>query len=668
MMNYKEVLQSVGYPEDVMVLDFETYYDSEYSLTKMSTVEYILNSKFEMLGLGYYWIPGDKDAVSVLDFLPPLDIEDYLNMTDWNRHTCVVNNGFFDVTILKEKYGCVPKYIIDTKDLAKHYDARMSHKLKDLAEMFKLPPKGDTSQFKGLHFKDLNPIQWQSLVDYNRTDLEDTFEVFKILLPYLSFAEDELKLARHTLNLYLNPKIKFDKDTAIKLMKDMEAERDKIIKKSGHTEKQLSGNISFEQLLRAALPEGELPPTKPGKKGNMLALAKNDEGLRYLLNHEDEKVRNLVQARQAVKSWPLHIKRIVNLGLQARTSDDWLLRIPLNYYAGHTGRWGGTEGINTQNFGSTGRAGKGTHELIAKVRELLTAPDGYKFVIVDSAQIEARVLAWLAGQEDLIQGFANSEDIYSKFASRLFGVEVRKPKKDDEPAAAKILTIRRGFGKDAILGCGFGMGSDKFYERCLQNQDLRPLFDSEQYDYSFIDGLIKTYRSTYTRIPEFWSLVERCFKQVVKFPGQPIGIFYDAFAGQLGVAQNELNNCLLTFWKQGDMVCLQLPSGRILYYRHASIDNKGGIKWHWGNLWGGSITENIVQSVARDLLAFWILEFEKRSLPVVLHTHDEIVAISLDKQASFNYNVAMNIMKRCPAWATGIPLDAEGGVSGKYSK
>jgi DNA polymerase bacteriophage-type len=286
------------------------------------------------------------------------------------------------------------------------------------------------------------------------------------------------------------------------------------------------------------------------------------------------------------------------------------------------------------------------------------------FIIVDSAQIEARILAWLAGQENLLDGFRNGEDIYSVFATRLFGCEVRKPKETDSDSDKRILKIRRGFGKDAILGCGYGMGAKTFFERCRQNPDLRPLFDSGEYDFIFIENLIKTYRTTYTAIPKLWSVLEKCFKWVIKYPHE--FVYYPHKKGW------KTDRHLLTFWndKKGT-ICLQLPSGRILYYRRARLvqEQRGSnIAWHWGHLWGGSIVENVVQAIARDLLGYWILEFEKEGLPVVLHSHDEIVSLVPKRQAREYLAFAITIMSHGPDWAEGLPLDAEGEISERYKK
>ncbi|GAG94430.1 unnamed protein product, partial [marine sediment metagenome] len=127
----------------------------------------------------------------------------------------------------------------------------------------------------------------------------------------------------------------------------------------------------------------------------------------------------------------------------------------------------------------------------------------------------------------------------------------------------------------------------------------------------------------------------------------------------------------LLFWNQNGTVHLQLPSGRTLTYRHCRVKSQGGyskIKWQWGTLWGGSITENIIQSIARDLLGYWILEYEKNNLPVVLTAHDEIISLVPKTEAEGDLQLAINMMSQGPDWAKGLPLDAEGELSDAYKK
>ena len=154
------------------------------------------------------------------------------------------------------------------------------------------------------------------------------------------------------------------------------------------------------------------------------------------------------------------------------------------------------------------------------------------FIIADYSSIEASVLSWLSGQDDLTADFAKNIDAYSKFATRLFGVPIRKPVEDDPKPVADYLSIKRGFGKDAILGCGYGMGAGTFYDRCLSNDSLRPLFDAGTYDMLFISKLIKTYRGTYTKIPQLWRTIEKAFRWVIKYP--KTGVYY--YGGKLEAA------------------------------------------------------------------------------------------------------------------------------------
>jgi DNA polymerase len=296
-----------------------------------------------------------------------------------------------------------------------------------------------------------------------------------------------------------------------------------------------------------------------------------------------------------------------------------------------------------------------------------------KFIIVDSAQIEARELAWISGQNDLVKGFADGEDIYSAFATRLFGGEVRKPKDSDEPEAARLLSIRRGFGKDAILGCGYGMGTNTFFDRCRQNESLRPLFDTGTYDWDFIDRLIKTYRSTYTRIPNFWRTIEKCFRWVTKYPNEKMEYYIPGddftFKGTVVTNIKARLEPTLRFWKEGSTTIIQLPSGRRLFYRYAAVNPKDkSLRYIWGPLWGGTLTENVIQAICRDLLAGWLLECERQGIHIVLHLYDELVGCVEEDKAEWALGEMKRIMTTGPDWAVGLPLGVEGEIAECYEK
>ncbi len=691
-MDYKEILKSAGFPTEILVIDFESYYDTDYTLSKMSTVEYVTSPKFEFTGVGFEILNHPKAAGPKFISGPNVEwaIERLQRTFGKHLHNCILvaKNCKFDMLILAEKFGIYPAYPLDIEDLSRTYDSRMSQKLKDLATYFKLSkPKGDTKQFKGLHYGEMSEEVRTNLAEYGRTDIEDETALLKILLPYVSNPGFELALARHTLNMYLKPVFNLDYTLAGETIQAMDKELEATMQLVGYTKDEISGTLSFTEIMLAALSRlspKEILPVKAGKPtinmvallgkpGVIPALAKTDEGFKQLINHKDAKIRNLMKAKVAIKSWPNWIKRVNSMAAQCKASGD-KLRIPLKYYGGHTGRWSGTEKINVQNLGGRGR-GTALHPLIGQVRNLLIAPDGYKLVIADSAQIEARLLAWLAGQDDLIKGFANGEDIYSVFASTLFGEKVWKPTDEEKKTSdGKIAAIRRGFGKDAILGCGYGMGTLTFFTRCRESDSLRPLFDSGEYDWDFIDGLIKTYRKTYSKIPAFWRSIEKAFRFVCRYPQEAMWYsteFQKSDGLSLMRCKGDAISYMLKFWKSGSTVNIQLPSGRVLYYHHAKVSVKGDISYHRKPsyaTWGGSLVENIIQSIARDLLGYWILECEKWRMPVILHCHDEIVSYSETGNADVDLESAILIMSKGPTWAEGLPLAAEGCVSDCYVK
>lgn len=667
----KDILKEAGYPMPVLVLDFETYFDKDYSLKKMSIMEYIQDKRFDFTGLGVQ-VPSGKtlfaEKFGVRQLI--LDLEQ-LYGNQFRNVTVVVKNARFDIQILKEICYIVPPYIIDIEDLSRFYDSRMRHDLKTLAKTFKLPAKGDTMQFKGLHYEDMSAEQKKALREYCLGDVDLESQLFELLLPYMSNPKFELWLARHTLDLTLNPVVDFDFALAKQLKEEMQTELDVCLNKVQWIEqpkksvlKVLNTKILFPQILQKELPVGEKLPLKKGKPtkkmielwgpGLIPALAKADEAFQALLVHPNQRVRELCEAKAAAKSWPAHIKKITTMETSALCHAG-LLPIGLKYYGGHTGRWSGTGGWNPQNLGGRGRAGKANHPLISKVRGLLRAPKGCVFGIVDSAQIEARVLAWLAGETKLIEGFARGEDIYSNFGTELFGHLIYKAAADDPGPVQEILKVKRGFAKDGILGCGYGMGPIKFYANCRANESLRPLFDSGEYDFEFIKKLIYTYRDTYSKIPELWRLVERSFKRAVKYP-------------DLHSLTNTPN--WLKFEKR-DLVYIQLPSGRELIYRHCRIKRTTrGSELRWGDthIWGGALVENIVQAIARDLLAYWIYITEQAGIQVVLSSHDEIVTVLPERDAELQLQQMINIMCVGPEWADGLPLGAEAELSDVYKK
>ena len=633
-----DILKSCGYPTDTLVLDCESYFNKDFNLQKMSTYEYVSDDRFEVLG----WATKRNNEPAEFHIELPQHIQ-------WKNTTVVMHNAPYDALVLAIHYSLHPSFIIDTLDLARHIEPRWSNKLADLCKRHGLKAKGDTSQFKGLHRNDFTGQQWVDLIEYAINDAEREYDLLQLLLPKLSNPRFELEVARYTRNLFIKPVLHFNMNRAEKLKIEMQAEVQKVVVQADLTETQLRSNKFFELQIREALGSEE-PPMKQGKKGPMLAIAKTDPGYAYLLNHPNDQARHLMEARVAVKSWPLHMKRVDRLCSTFEHAEK-RLPVPLRYYGGHTGRWSGCEGINLQNLPARG------HSLVNQIRTLIEAPKGCSLVIIDFSQIEARVLDLLAEQNNMLRAFAEGRQIYCEFASKLIGHKVRKPKKTDNKVVAEWHGNYRQMGKIGILGCGYGMGA----EHCIT-------FAKNTYkiDLTMAEAtrLIKLYRTTHPMVVLFWEKVERAFRMATQ-TGQAYELSYG-----------------LRFFREGNATVIQLPSSRRLYYTEAKVEgtarhpqlvmpNPAAKKPSRGNaiwFWGGYLVENIVQAASRDILAEAVLKIEELGVRVPLIVHDDMSVVVPEKEVETYRTQIEDIARTPPVWASGLPVDIDCIISRTYMK
>jgi DNA polymerase len=209
------------------------------------------------------------------------------------------------------------------------------------------------------------------------------------------------------------------------------------------------------------------------------------------------------------------------------------------------------------------------------------------------------------------------------------------------------------------------MGPQKFYDRCLSNVTLKPHFDSGEYTFSFVEKLIKSLRIKYSKIPAFWTNIEKAFRWVVKYPHERTGV------------SNWINdNCLqndmrLQFWNDNGVVNIQLPSTRCLKYPQARIIKdkwNGKLKYKKYYLWGGAITENVVQAIARDIFVEGVLRLDAAGVPVILRSHDEVVILLSEKDAEKKLQKAIDIFCHKPSWAQDLCITGEGELTKFYKK
>lgn len=648
---WKQVLQECGYPTRVVVVDSETYFDEEYSLKNMSQVGYILDERFEELA----WVYKFEDGHPHFEWRQRYHKDQLGDYAD--KFTFVMHHAQFDAAILAYRYGLHPKYIVDTLALSRAWKARCSHSLKDLASLVGAEPKGDTQTFKGWTFRERyyksdrskqpkqRPIMTNEMLaqleEYAGNDAEITWKLFEYLLPRLSNPQQELALMDHTLRLYTKPTLRFDIPAGEALKVKMQAELDKAVAKTGLPIEDISGNLSFEQKLTRALEDAHDNPLaylKVAKKGLKLAEAKDDVAREWLLHHQDERVRDLFNARVAVKSWPLHIGRVDNI-LALAKSTSGLAPIYLRYHGAHTGRYSGGDDLNFQNMGKNG--------LIGEIRHLIVPPSDHKLLIVDLAQIEARVLAWLAGQDDLIVAFRDDADPYSDFATDFYKSPVRRPRKGGIPTVEKLMDQRRQFGKTAILGLGYGMGAEHLAEVATQK--------GIPTDIPTAKSAVDLYRRKYAEIPRLWNEVERLF----------------ARAGTSGRLQQ--SNQGIRFSSRPDCkVVITLPNGRELHYHRVTFPDRKINVWddklgYPVPTWGGSLVENLCQAIARDILTAGTIELEELGWHTALSVHDEVVLV-IPESVVEAIPAVHSVMCRNRSWHDGLPLAIEVKIADRYGK
>lgn len=662
------------------VVDFETFYDSKgkYSLrTKdMSYPEYIHDKRFSVHCLGVY-PDGEEPYIAWGDEGVKAALE---------RHKddiFVVHNGFFDLGVMAWRYNFHPAYVIDTLLLANHVlgSARDNHGSKnDLASLaVKLGlsiQKGDLSFSDGA--KVLDEMQRALMEVYLKKDLLVTRGVVDALLPQVSNPDFELWVADHTLRMYTDRPLPIDMGLVERTRK-LVNERLKERRDAAAVEPiVLSSNKQFAEELTRRLEAGGLKlPMKvsPTTGERIPALAKGDPGFMALTTCPVQPVVDLVRGRLVERSATQALSRLDKLAFYNSIGG---MRTHLVYYGAHTGRWAAGGGFNLQNLTSPDRATDPVdREIAASIRAAITAgidPDTGEelvFVSADAAQIEARVLAWLANEPAILEAFAAGADIYSQFISGATGEDIRKPKAGDSPELSARLKLWRHVGKESVLGLGFGMGVDKFRVRLSdpKNPAVAKLVESGPLTQEFVAGLVKTYRETYRNIVDFWYDLNRAF-------------MWAKDGRQVKVGK-------LTLGKAGrQAVYVKLPSGRKLYYRDIRRESytgkatftttKGGergtrkeFEWKHGGgqrIYGGLLAENVTQAVARDVLAYSIWEMEQAGFPVVVHIHDELVCRVPKSRADEALKSLLRSLSTGPEWTSGLPLAAEGGVKSNLGK
>lgn len=620
---------------NLITLDFESYYDGKKRLgfKTQTTEEYVRDSRFEVIGVGVKVNDGPETWFSG----SAKEISDHLNSYDWAGSALLCHNTLFDGCILSWRFGIKPAYLLDTLSMARAiHGVEAGGSLAKLAERYNLGKKGDeVVAAEGKRLKDFTPAELAQYGEYCKNDVDLTFRLFQELSS--DFPQDELDLIDMTLRMFTEPVFEVDDALLIDRLDEVQQEKQGVLRglmgrMECDTEEAVRKKLASNKQFAAVLEEnGVKCPMKPSKTTGKqtYALAKNDEGFLALTEHENPYIQQLCAVRLGTKSTieESRVQRFIDIGKRNKGR----LPIPLKYYGAHTGRWAGMDKVNFQNLPSRDKKKKA-------LKNSVVAPDGYVVINCDSSQIEARVLVWLAGQDDVVEQFRKGEDVYSVFATKIY----------DRPIS-KANPVERFVGKTCILGLGYGTGAIKLQHTLKTSPPGAIVTEDEAKEF------VKTYRDTNDKVIDLWKEGDKAIKDLASWPKAMKPFWYGE------------NKCLMVT-KEG----IRLPNGLYIRYPDLKLDtNEAKSQYIYASrkgpvsLWGGALVENVVQALARIVVGQQMIEIHKR-YPVKLTVHDAAVVIVKEEEQTEALAYIVECMSKPPDWAKGLPVACEANVGKSY--
>lgn len=661
----------------VLTLDFETAYgvhpetQEKITLTHMTNEEYVRHPLFHVFGVGLKHGAGASVWYAEDDILPAL------RSIDWENTVAVAHHAQFDGSILHWLYGIKPKFWLDTLSMTRAVYPWISASLASIAEHLGLKAKGD-ALVRTRNKWQLTPQELEELGDYCKDDLDITWEVFSRLKEH--FPQSELRLIDLTVRMFTEPKIKIGRQVLLEeYRRELRAKRSFLVR-SGTSRGVLLSNNKFAECLREL---GVDPPTKisPRTGKETWAFAKTDEGLTLLQKHPKEEVRWLVEARLGVKSTikETRTKRFYKIGTRGA------FPVYLRYYGARSGRWSGGDRQNAQNLNRYDPSDKESGAL----RRSWVAPPGYVFGVADLSQIEARLLAYWAGQKDLLEVFRSGGDPYNFMASQLYGRPVDRKNNPEDKTPGMV-------GKAVVLGCGYSAGWRMFQEVMRVGFLGMPgvVFDKSYVDALGIDvtRVLKArehrgndartlYEAALELRPKHVSLRDHLIHCAVtktiidRYRAANKKIIYlwreagDALASvQAGTTVEIGNHSLATTIRDG----IRLPNSMLVQYHRLKRSKEGWVylsnkkSKEWSYIYGGKVVENVTQGVARIILSDQMLQIAKFAR-IVSMSHDEIITLLPVSEAAAQMDEIKKIMTAPATFAPGLPLACEGGINECYA-
>ena len=614
-------LEVNGVTYDVVTLDYETFYGKDYTLSgKINTSEYVRDDRFHVHGVAIkkgngktLWYTGRNIALALKEI-------------DWSKTAMVGHNTAFDGFITSEVYGHKPAFYVDTLSMSRATRGHATrHDLDTVAKAFGHGGKVKRDALANTKDKvQLTKDEEAKLGGYAVDDVDDTYRIFWDMYPHVP--DDELRLIDITMRMFCDPVLEIDIPRVKAELENELGAKAAALLRSGAQVDDLMSNDKFARLLQAA--GAQLPQKISPSTGKLTyAFAKSDLAFQDLMKNGNDKVRALCEARLKVKSTigETRANRFLEAG-----RDGMKLPILLNFSGAHTHRWSGGNKMNLQNLKRGG-----------ELRRSILAPKGHVIVVADSAQIEARVLAWLSQQMDIVNAFATKQDVYKLMASAIYGIPVEEVTKD-----------QRFIGKICVLGLGYGMGPQKL-QQTLKQGTMGPPVDISEDECRRIVGI---YRQKNWKIKAFWKKMDQVITNMT------LGI--ESKEGPLEVGKGFIrlpNGMFLQYF--GLHGTAEITRDDLVMTETTYLTRTGRTK-----LYGGLLTENVVQALSRIIIAEQMLKIHDAGYRIVTMAHDEIVIVAKKKDAKKALDFMIKTMSTPPDWAPGLPLAAEGGFDDCYSK
>lgn len=610
-----------------VVVDFETYYDEQVSLSHLTYEQYIRHPEFEVIMAS---IKVDDEPAYIV--VGSDNVKAELARIDLSDKLFIAHNCAFDAFILCDYFGLKAMAYACTMQMGRVVvNGGVRSSLQSLSDHYGLPPKGNTVvQMKGRKAASLSEAEVAAYTDYCLRDTENCYSLYHIFRPY--FSRQDMTLISETLRWGAECQLDLDTPLLEEYAEKLRVER--LERMQGLCVKynvnptelrsMLRSGVKFAQMLRDL---GVEPPTKLNDKGKeTYAFSKTDVQFKELLESDDKDVVQLVETKLGVQSSIAETRAESFLGVSKRG----LMPFPLVPFGTHTGRHSATQQIALQNLP---KRGGDTY-----LRRAMRAKQGNAILTCDSSQIEARRMAALAGQQDLLEQFGRGDDVYSIFGTGFFGRPVSKATK-----------LERNISKEAVLSLQYGAGWASFKDRLKGAYGIDLSEDDAR-------ALVSYYRGVHTNITAFWNDCDTALQVMIDG-----GEFKFGTDDELTATKGMI--VLADGWKlryDGLKTNGVDDYGRAqyLYYSHK-------YKQHI-SIYSGMIANNVTQATSTRIFHWYIYQLKKRGLNMIGAVHDELIASVPITDVGYWANVMETVMKTTPDWASKTPVDCELDVGLNY--